>query len=434
MHRASTSSRGARITPRQHALSAKAEQDGMTLDEGTSESTPDANLSDEQVTKALRVLEELKGDTDIIEDLQSLNGPHLDTFIENILQEMKDEESEFNKTLVETREALKGFAEGGEDGGAAERVAELVHKLSIAGQPLLQRMIQTGDKDLEQLLAEMGSGSTSKQQGLPTPTTVKPTLGKQEDGWDSDDENQAKEEFIEWMKKGKENKLSEAERKEIVDMLNREDPETLKTLFDAPEAASIDTAKPLDTVETAEDDESWYTTKEPVGLSLPKTHPQTHGIPVALLHFRSHHVPLLDFMLHFTLHTAYALGIPSSNAVHLPIQRTLVTVLRSPFIHKKSQENFDRKTYKRVIKVWDADGDLVDRWINYLEGHMIGGVGMRVTRWERVPFGMGATGLLNPLPASSGIKDKVMSVGDEIIRKESDVHLRTSNTESASTL
>lgn len=65
------------------------------------------------------------------------------------------------------------------------------------------------------------------------------------------------------------------------------------------------------------------------------------------------------------------------------------TVLRGPFIHKKSQENFERRVHKRIIKAWDADPVVVDRWVRYLRKHQMPGVGIRVTTWERAPLGIG---------------------------------------------
>jgi ribosomal protein S10 len=153
----------------------------------------------------------------------------------------------------------------------------------------------------------------------------------------------------------------------------------------------------------------------------PYLHPQTHGIPVANIHFRSHHLPILNLFVHFSLHAATALGIPASNVISLPTQRSLWTVIRSPFVHKKSQENFDRKVHKRAIKAWDADSEVVQRWVLYLRKHAMPGVGMRVTTWERVPLGIGALNLsgidtmenvLNQAPSS------IEALGQHIVAEE----------------
>jgi small subunit ribosomal protein S10 len=91
-------------------------------------------------------------------------------------------------------------------------------------------------------------------------------------------------------------------------------------------------------------------------------------------------------------------------------------------VHKKSQENFERKVYKRAIKAWDADPEVIDRWLKYLQTHMIAGVGMRTTRWERVPLGYGELALKNVVdqmrPESVSDAARVRALGDEIIQQE----------------
>ncbi|KAF8193785.1 hypothetical protein BJ912DRAFT_1057459 [Pholiota molesta] len=105
----------------------------------------------------------------------------------------------------------------------------------------------------------------------------------------------------------------------------------------------------------------------------PFFHPRTHDIPVANIHFRSHHVRFLNLFTHFASHAASALGIPASQV--------------------KSQENFERKVHKRAIKAWDAHPQVVQRWITYLRTHAMPGVGMKVITWERAPLGIGASHL-----------------------------------------
>ncbi|RPD72897.1 hypothetical protein L226DRAFT_546729 [Lentinus tigrinus ALCF2SS1-7] len=98
------------------------------------------------------------------------------------------------------------------------------------------------------------------------------------------------------------------------------------------------------------------------GRSVRQPHylPKTHGIPAAILHFRSYHPHTLDFFVHFASHTASALGVPLSKS--------------------KSQENFERKTHKRVLKAWDAHPDVVNMLVQYLEKH--------IAPWA-VPVGVG---------------------------------------------
>lgn len=154
------------------------------------------------------------------------------------------------------------------------------------------------------------------------------------------------------------------------------------------------------------------------GIHLPHFHPRTHDIPVANIQFRSHHPQLLELFTHFATHAASSLGIPVSRVYNLPTKRTLWTVLRSPFVHKKSQENFERRVHKRAIKAWDADPEVVERWCKYLRRHAMGGVGMRVTRWERMPFGVGR----NMLERVDGELNKpahnIKALGEKIVNEE----------------
>ncbi|CCL98457.1 uncharacterized protein FIBRA_00455 [Fibroporia radiculosa] len=158
------------------------------------------------------------------------------------------------------------------------------------------------------------------------------------------------------------------------------------------------------------------------GVSDPYYHPKTHGIPVALIHFRSYFPSLLDQFVHFTSHAASSLAIPISRSVHLPTQRSLWTVPRGPFAHKKSQENFERKVHKRAIKAWDADQEVVDRWIKYLEEHAMAGVGIRVVRWHRAPVGVGQKTLesvMNQMRLGAATRSaQVKALGEQIVQQE----------------
>ncbi|KAI5992638.1 ribosomal protein S10 domain-containing protein [Pisolithus marmoratus] len=152
----------------------------------------------------------------------------------------------------------------------------------------------------------------------------------------------------------------------------------------------------------------------------PMTLPRPYNIPVASLHFRSHHPFLLDMFAHFAEHAASALGIPASRPVHLPTQRSMWTVIRGPFVHKKSQENFERRVHKRAIKAWDADSETVNMWIKYLRKHMMPGVGMRVTKWERAPVGIGQQVFQRGMDKLRLDTDaaKVQALADKIVQQE----------------
>jgi small subunit ribosomal protein S10 len=49
--------------------------------------------------------------------------------------------------------------------------------------------------------------------------------------------------------------------------------------------------------------------------------------------------------------------------------------------------------HKRAIKAWDADPEVVQHWISYLRKNAMPGIGMKITFWDRVPLGIGASNL-----------------------------------------
>jgi len=169
-------------------------------------------------------------------------------------------------------------------------------------------------------------------------------------------------------------------------------------------------------------------------LFLPFFHPRTHDIPVASIQFLSYHPRLLDLMTHVATHSASALGIPTSRVIPLPTKRTLWTVPRSPFAHKKSQENFERRVHKRLVKAWDAETEVVERWVQYLSHHAVGGVGIRIVKWNHLPLSIGASQLANEGPERLGDSERIMQLGDEIVKQETEVSPREANGEVGSNM
>lgn len=93
--------------------------------------------------------------------------------------------------------------------------------------------------------------------------------------------------------------------------------------------------------------------------------------------------------MHFTTHLLASLNIPHSRPASLPTTTSLWTVPKSPFIHKKTQENYVRRTHRRAIKVWDAEKEVLDLAEELLKREMIPGVGMKVQRYDYKEVGWG---------------------------------------------
>ncbi|KAG0273251.1 mitochondrial 37S ribosomal protein rsm10 [Linnemannia exigua] len=117
--------------------------------------------------------------------------------------------------------------------------------------------------------------------------------------------------------------------------------------------------------------------------------PTTHNITVAHLHLRSYLPQQLEFFTDFARRAAAALEMPCSGAIPLPVQTSKWTVNKSPFVYKKAQETFERKTHKRLLAIKDTHPDVVRRWVQFLSQNTIAGVAMKVTVWENEELGVG---------------------------------------------
>ena len=69
---------------------------------------------------------------------------------------------------------------------------------------------------------------------------------------------------------------------------------------------------------------------------------------------------LLDKSVEKIIRTAKSTGAIISGPIPLPTKRTIYTVLRSPFIDKKSREQFQTKIHKRMIDIINSTPKTVE--------------------------------------------------------------------------
>lgn len=149
--------------------------------------------------------------------------------------------------------------------------------------------------------------------------------------------------------------------------------------------------------------------RAPIPLSLraaylrPLRRSPSLGVPVCDLQLRSYSVRNLEFFCDFALRVAYYLGLAAKGPVYLPKKTERWTVPRSNFIHKKSQENFERVTLRRLIQIQDGHPETVQCWLGYLEKRGYHGVGMKANVWEFETLGVGAR-----MDEEAGIADSEM--------------------------
>lgn len=107
-----------------------------------------------------------------------------------------------------------------------------------------------------------------------------------------------------------------------------------------------------------------------------------YGVPACDLQLRSYSIRPLESFCDFALRAAYYLGLPAYGPVPLPKIIERWTVPRSSFIYKKSQENFERITRRRLIQIKDANPETVQIWLAFLQKHQQAAVGMKANLWE----------------------------------------------------
>ncbi|TKA74129.1 37S ribosomal protein S10, mitochondrial [Cryomyces minteri] len=107
-----------------------------------------------------------------------------------------------------------------------------------------------------------------------------------------------------------------------------------------------------------------------------------YGVPSCDLQLRSYSVRNVEFFADFALRAAYYLHLPAKGPVPLPRLIERWTVPRSNFVHKKSQENFERITLRRLIQIQDGHPETVQLWLAFLQKHAYYGVGMKANVWE----------------------------------------------------
>jgi ribosomal protein S10 len=101
----------------------------------------------------------------------------------------------------------------------------------------------------------------------------------------------------------------------------------------------------------------------------------------------------VEFMTDFAMRAAFYLHLRAKGPVPLPkiIQRW--TVLKSNFVNKEAQENFERITLRRLIQIQDGHPHVVQIWLAYLRKYAYWGVGMKANIWEFEGLGKSFTQL-----------------------------------------
>lgn len=150
----------------------------------------------------------------------------------------------------------------------------------------------------------------------------------------------------------------------------------------------------------------------------PFKHPITHGDHVCSLQVRSFFTPDLEFYCNFILRVAFYLQIPVKGVTPLPRRTERWTVIKSPFVHAKTKENFERRTHKRLIKLYDANPETVQLFLATVRKYCISGVGMKAEVYnhedvnvvERMEDVESLSGELSALSANPEVAEAVKKI------------------------
>jgi ribosomal protein S10 len=114
----------------------------------------------------------------------------------------------------------------------------------------------------------------------------------------------------------------------------------------------------------------------------------------------------LEFFADFAIRAAYYLKLPVSGPVPLPKITERWTFIRSNFVHKKSKENFERITSRRLIQIKDGNPQAVQAWLAFLRKHAFYGVGMKANVWEHESLGSVPL-LANTIPSANKLQIQI---------------------------
>lgn len=69
---------------------------------------------------------------------------------------------------------------------------------------------------------------------------------------------------------------------------------------------------------------------------------------------------ILDLSAQRIIETAQRTGASVSGPIPLPTRKEIVTILRSPFKHKDSREQFESRTHKRLVDIFAPNPKTVE--------------------------------------------------------------------------
>eukprot|EP00961_Rhodomonas_salina_P283715 3834519-Rhodomonas_salina.3 len=105
---------------------------------------------------------------------------------------------------------------------------------------------------------------------------------------------------------------------------------------------------------------------------------------VAQLHLKSFDKNQIQYACGYVKHLAALSGVQTGGAIPLPKRTLLVSLIRSPHVHKTSQEQFHQITYKRLICCYDTAPDVLEKFFDTLDERPPQGVQVKVKQRSKI--------------------------------------------------
>ena len=78
------------------------------------------------------------------------------------------------------------------------------------------------------------------------------------------------------------------------------------------------------------------------------------------IHLKAYDNKILDLSTEEIVNTAKRTGAQVKGPIPLPTHKKLFTVLRSPHVNKKSREQFQLSSYKRLLDIYSTSSKTID--------------------------------------------------------------------------
>ncbi|KAF2679017.1 hypothetical protein K458DRAFT_122366 [Lentithecium fluviatile CBS 122367] len=234
----------------------------------------------------------------------------------------------------------------------------------------LYREIESGSMGLDERVQELGLDPQEYRKLLES----QKKLSKKSAEWEPKDREEAN-------RKWKKLQQDAPDHLTLLDMYRKEGLEIIKLAKER--GITLPTDKPpLD----PKSEEALSTLRTPINVQAVHLRPlrrtPQYGVPVCDLQLRTYSIRNLLLFADFAVRAAYYMGLCARGPIPLPRITERWTVPRANFIFKKSQENFERITMRRLVQIQDGHPDVVKAWLAFLQKHQYYGVGMKANIWE----------------------------------------------------